>query len=415
MQKKRTRRTLHQRPALRLAAEFVAPGTRNSGRIDSLAEFTILFSEARDVRLRQQWRELRERQRRFAAFPKVGKVLRKYLSEEIAPEEAARRIRKICPDDGVARAALDFFTAPPPSAAASEKQLAVRKAEIDRSERILKSWKEASRHIEILASYANAGEPDAVKDLVELGHHAVQFLMFTKLTHPDVVRVISRSKTLWPLLVSTTSSWQKSAAQQLKGLELGKDLEVFQVRFEEARGADENYPARQWAKAAVRAIEETRWRFLTYGQYRDEFQQIVFAGRAALAKMPLWAGQSCRLGPLSKKTAPAWAKVMREMIRQQAPNFHTLPEWINQRRTAARSGRDTVGEIQNAILDDMASALKRIAPGCRNSPAEIEQAKKEKLRPATPVSGVLDERKGPSIRRLGSGDSIGTKQGNDDD
>jgi hypothetical protein len=45
------------------------------------------------------------------------------------------------------------------------------------------------------------------------------------------------------------------------------------------------------------------------------------------------------------------------------PDFHTQPEWANQRRTAVANERDSVGEIQNAILDDIVSALARLAPG----------------------------------------------------
>jgi len=256
--------------------------------------------------------------------------------------------------------------------------LAKKKADIERSERILNSWSEGSRHIEILASYANTGNADAIKNLVELGHHAVQSLMIAKMTHPEAVRAISRWEALWPVLVSSTSPCEKSAAKQLEGLELGKDMEFFHVRFERLRGADENYPARQWARTAVRTLEETRWRSLTYQQYRDEFQQLVFGGKAGLAEIPPWAAESCSLNFLSKETAPAWAKVIRDMIRQQLPDFHSRPEWKNQRSTAAQGARNTVGEVQNAILDDIASALKRIAPACRNSPAESRQVKKEK-------------------------------------
>ena len=362
---------------LRLAGEFKPPSTGTSGQGDSMAEFATLLCEARDLRLKHNRREFRKRKRMFAVFPRVGGVLRKYLSGETCPEETARRIRKLCPDDKVARAALNFFSGPPPDRSA-EKQLAKKKADIQRSERILKSWSEGTRHIEILANYAIAGDSDAIKDLVELGHHAVQSLMIAKLTHPEAVRAISRWKTLWPVLVSSTSPWEKSAAKQLKGLELGRDMEFFHVRFELPRGANENYPARQWARLAVRTIEETRWRFLTYRQYQDEFQQLVFGGKAGLAEIPSWAGKTCGLDLLSKETASAWARVMRDMIRQQIPDFHTRPEWGNQRRTAAQGARNTVGEVQNAILDDITSALKRIAPVCRNSPAESRQVKKEK-------------------------------------
>lgn len=362
---------------LRLAGEFKPPGTRTSEQVDSLAEFATLLCEARDLRLKHDQREFRKRKRMFAVFPRVGNVLQKYLSGELPPEETARRIRKLCPDNKVARAALDFFSAPPP-APSSGKQLAKKKADIERSGRILNSWSEGSRHIDIVTSYANDGDADAIKHLVELAHHAIQSLMIAKLTHPEAVRAISRWKTLWPVLASSTSPLEKSAAKQLNGLELGQDMEFFHVRFERPRGADENYPARQWAKTAVRTLEETRWRSLTYGQYRDEFQQLVFGGKAGLAEIPPWAGEACRLDVLSKKTAPAWAKVMRDMIRQQLPDFHTRPEWKNQRNTAAQSARNTVGELHNSILDDITSALKRIAPACRNSAAESQQVKKEK-------------------------------------
>jgi len=64
----------------------------------------------------------------------------------------------------------------------------------------------------------------------------------------------------------------------------------------------------------------------------------------------------------SERSLPRWKPVIRAMIREQMPEFHKHSDWGNQRRTAAASGRDTPGEIQNAILDDICSALGRIAP-----------------------------------------------------
>lgn len=282
--------------------------------------------------------------------------------ELIDRKETARRIRTICPDNEIARDVLDFFSTPPKDSLPSADQLFEEKARIDRSKRVLRSWALAGRHIEILASYANAGDADAIKNLVKVGEHAVQLLLLAKLTHPEIVRTISRSQALWPLLVSAKSSWERTAARQLKGLELGKELEVLQVRFESARGPDQNYPARQWAKAAVRTLEETRRRLIMYKEYREEFEQLIWGGKAEPPEIPRWTGATCRLPLLSKETAPAWGSVIREMIRQQIPNFHTRPEWENQRKTAAHGGRNTAGEIRNAILDDIVSALKRIAP-----------------------------------------------------
>lgn len=366
MRAKKTRRANTQRRALCLHGRFMPPGTNRNDEIDSFTEFVELFCEARDLKLKRRRRELRNRKRglkkQAPLISKVGKILQEHLADEIDQEETARRIRRICPDDKTARSLLDFFSSPPKKSLPSEAQLIREKARIDRSERILRSWTQASRHIEILATHANTGDADAITNLAELGHHVVQFLLVAKRIHPEVVRSVSKSQGLWPLLVSAKSSWEKDAARQLEGLELARNLEILQVRFTSLRGSDENYPPRQWAKAAIRTLEETRRRVMTYGEYREEFQHIIFAGKAKLAETPLWAGAACRLPFLSTETVPAWAKVIRDMIRQELPDFHTRPEWQNQRNTATHSGRNTAGEIRNAILDDIISALKRIAP-----------------------------------------------------
>ena len=53
------------------------------------------------------------------------------------------------------------------------------------------------------------------------------------------------------------------------------------------------------------------------------------------------------------------------LIREQVPDFHKAPVWESQRNTARRNCRDTRGEIQNAILDDIVSALRRLAPAAK--------------------------------------------------
>lgn len=384
MPTRRTRNSNTRSRILSLHGVFAAPSTKQSSEIGSLAEFIELFCEARDLRHKQQKRALRERKDKLSKqalyFPKISKVLRDCFAGKIETDDAGRKIRKICPDRQIAREIFDFLTSPPRALGSSQQGSTEKEADIEESEAILRSWTLASKHVELLANRAQAGYRDAIKDLVEIGHQAVQSLIVVKLTHPQLVRNVSKSKGLWPLLVSSNSSWQKDAARQLEGLELGKDAEIFHVRFASPRGPDENYPARQWAKAAVRTIEETRWRFATYGQYRDEFQELAFRGKANLAEIPDWAGDACRLPFLSKETVPVWGNAIRAMIRQQSPGFHLSPEWENQRKTAAYRSRDTAGEIRNAVLDDIVSALKRVAPDCRNSSAELKQAKKEKLK-----------------------------------
>jgi hypothetical protein len=149
---------------------------------------------------------------------------------------------------------------------------------------------------------------------------------------------------------------------KLESLQLGSGLELLRTRFRQTRGADENYPARQWAKAAVRTVEETRWRYISFAEYSGEFEQMMMEGKIDLAATPEWVTGALKLPPFSSVTARDWGKVIREMIREQASDFHTLPEWSGQRNTARQNCRDSRGEIQNAILDDIVSALRRLAP-----------------------------------------------------
>jgi hypothetical protein len=155
-------------------------------------------------------------------------------------------------------------------------------------------------------------------------------------------------------------------------LELGADTTEFKVNFRRARGTDANLPARRWAKAAVRTIEATRLRLFWFSYALRRFaSHEVFADFCVEAgwefgKRPDWVPEVAEVSAFSKKTLPGWKTAIRKMIREQMPNFHTRPEWTTQRNTAAANGRNTPGELQNAILDDIVSALASLAPdnGC---------------------------------------------------
>lgn len=355
-----TRRTLC------LHGTFMPPGTNSNADIGPTIQFLELFIEARDLQLKHRQRELVVRKQAFRKqaplMPKVGDVLQKYLSGGINAQQTARRINKICPDKKTARALLDFFSSPPCAASTTKSQVAKQKTDIARAEEVLRALKRASRNIEFLGTKACEGEADAIRNLVDIGQQIVNFLLLAKRTHPETALMISRGEVLWPVLIHSKSPDEASTTRQLEGLELGKDLEPFQARFRSARGPDENYPARQWAKAAVRTLEETRWRFFVYGGYRAEFEKMILNGSTGLPKIPKWAGAACALPSFSKDTASAWGRVIRDMIRDQIPDFDSRREWENQRNTGRHSGRNSRGEIRNAILDDIVSALLRIAP-----------------------------------------------------
>ena len=81
-----------------------------------------------------------------------------------------------------------------------------------------------------------------------------------------------------------------------------------------------------------------------------------------LSEYPSWVFDAMALKPFSADSFDEWKAVVRQIIREQVADFHLLPEWATQRMTGEASGRGTPGEIPNAILDDIVSALKRLIP-----------------------------------------------------
>jgi hypothetical protein len=172
----------------------------------------------------------------------------------------------------------------------------------------------------------------------------------------------------WPVLADDEPGWEETAIKRVAALKLGVGLRVFKVRFRQARGADANLPARLWAKAAVRVAEETRLRLFMIAQlHRDFASSGMLADFCVdygweLRPKSKWGDTAALLPPLSVAVLPKWKPVVRQMIREEMPNFHESDEWSNQRRTAAENGRDSVGEIRNAVLDDIISALVSLTP-----------------------------------------------------
>lgn len=354
------------RRELRLDAPFAPPGTPGSAGFAEFLAFHELTCEVRALRHKKRWKELRAKERKLAerskVMPKFGEALRAFLADEIDAATVARRIRRICPNKKLQREILDFFAAPSPPPTMTAEEMAREQQDIARAERILHAWKKTTLAVDLLGEHADAGEAEAIKNLADVAEHAIQRLMIAEKRHPETARKVARGRMLWPLLAGIEPGWEEEGLKRIERLELGKDLEFLRAPFRAARGTDENYPARQWAKTAVRALEETRRRVQVFGHYGEEFKELIFEQGVALAASPNWTDGACHLPPLCKDTARQWGLVIRQMIREQQPDFHSRPEWATQRNTARHSGRGTRGEIQHAILDDIVSALRRIAP-----------------------------------------------------
>ncbi len=251
---------------IRLHGGFTAPGHDEGAETRDLLIFLNLLIEARELEQRARWREVRSRERklreRSALIPKFIKVLRVYLEGEIDAETVARRIKRICPKRELQKELFEYLVTPATAPARSTEELADEEKAITRREQTLRAWRQSTRSVETLAAQAAAGDEDATKNLVDIASHAVQSLVIAERSHPEVARKVARGTMLWPLLASVEPGWEGRAAERLRRLELGKGLEVLRTSFRAARGTDENYPARKWAKAAVRTLEETRRRLM---------------------------------------------------------------------------------------------------------------------------------------------------------
>jgi hypothetical protein len=209
---------------------------------------------------------------------------------------------------------------------------------------------------------------EAAEGLVEVATQAALFLMLATRTHPEIMINVAAKTTLWPVIGREEAGWEKFAAGQISELGLGKGAPKFKSPLRKVRGSDVHLPARRWARAAVRTIDETRWKVPFFFHMVDklggsgEWATFSIHHGWDLAAYPSWVSSATKLEPLSEKTFDGWKVVVREIIREQVTDFHLLPEWATQRLTAEANARATPGEIQNAILDDIISALKRLVP-----------------------------------------------------
>ena len=219
-----------------------------------------------------------------------------------------------------------------------------------------------------LGNAAIVGDEDAAKTLAEEVVAACQWLSIVEHKQPALFGKVAQWFSQWPVLAGAEPGWEKEAVERIASLDLGASLHFMKTRLRKARGTDANLPARLWAKAAVRLIDEARFHSMTIGHLirelgsPDAMADFCVKARWEVATRREWCKEAVLLETLSQKSLPKWKAVIRKMIREDMTDFHERPEWENQRRTAAAGGRDSVGEIQNAILDDIGSALARLAP-----------------------------------------------------
>lgn len=326
----------------------------------------ILADERELVREEKEWSELKQ------AIEKLSPLFESVLKGDRAASAASVDASELVPEKALRKKVFDWYTEilsrKPEETEQADAELKVARAELNVRSRIQDHKSSITRGIESLCKSVETDGLAAAEVLLEVATYATFHLMLATRTHPEIMKEVAAMNSMWPVIAKEEPGWEKIATDQVIKLELGKGLTRFKTPLRRVRGSDIHLPARRWAKAAVHAIDETRWKapFFLHMVKKlggsDEWAAFSVMHGWDLADYPSWVSSATKLEPLSVNTFDSWKAVIREIIREQVADFHLLPEWATQRMTAEANGRNTPGQIQNAILDDIVSALKRLVP-----------------------------------------------------
>jgi hypothetical protein len=183
--------------------------------------------------------------------------------------------------------------------------------------------------LEKLSDDAFAGNQSAAKFLVELTTHLSFRICALEKKQPEIMSEIARKINVWPVATNTQPGSNEEMLARLNGLFLGKDIPPqIEPSFRKARGCDENYPARRWAKAAVRCVNTTRFMQSQLVSRKDSVDKNLEQGTWKRGVEPAWVSKAKDLPDFlqTPNVRKQWADVIREMIRQELPDFHTRPQ-----------------------------------------------------------------------------------------
>ncbi len=333
---------------------------------------------AADLNRKQRTAQQKHEEALRKAMEKVYPVLMQMGAREIEHADGQRRLAKLVPDLDLRRQAFDRcgenLVKPLLEGASSEElarfwsELAGDLEAMRQRERRGKKYLAGHGTIAELAEVAGKGDAEAAEMLVDLAAWAAGMLRCAQNLQPALFQAVARRKTHWAILVSDDTEKGKADLSRIAELDLGAELREIHVRFRKARGSDENYPARRWAKGAVRVAETTRWRLRVLSALirdfhpSDAFREYCWDSGWDLEYPEDFRFWMTELPPFSSQTLEQWKPVVRGIVKEQIPHFERSSDWETQRRTAKARGRHTLGEVQGAILDDIVSALGTIAP-----------------------------------------------------
>ena len=198
--------------------------------------------------------------------------------------------------------------------------------------------------LEMLAKEVEEDSAESAEALADIAFQATCFLQIGEKKKPELFRHAARATQFWSVIANDETDWQKEALQRVGALELGEGLQSSEFVFGR-HAAPMPICLRGWAKAAVRTIEETQLRILSFGLIIRDFgshqalADFCMETGWQIGEQPEWVHEVSGLKKFSRESLPSWKLAVRKLIREQMPDFQMRPEWSNQRNTAAASGR----------------------------------------------------------------------------
>jgi hypothetical protein len=181
------------------------------------------------------------------------------------------------------------------------------------------------------------------------------------LRHPDLFKQIAPRRNFLPSLFSIHPNTAKITAQMLRESQLGAQTPHARHTGSRAYFVSDS-PANIYARAIIKCVEFNRelepvscqqygWRKF---DRKEHMQTIVLPFPdyvEGLDSLPV---------PITPESVPAYWRKGKEIILEEMPDFHELPEWENYYRRRYKTGAKD-GAVRNAIFKDILVALKTIA------------------------------------------------------
>jgi hypothetical protein len=258
--------------------------------------------------------------------------------------------------------------------ATQEQDLAAKAKECDAEQARHDTAAKHSRDLEtgmaVVARLSDAiEEPGAAESLAFLAIFAASLLRCHVRKHPDMFKPVARTHLAWPVMATVTPAdeWFQEALNDTTSIELAADV-LASHGLKGKAWSRRHDPATAYAKRIIDTLEMNRVFLASLGKYWKHYEREDAANPGAFLLPPRWALDSLKLPPFSKASVKDWMRAARAMLTDEAPEFHTRPEWdaapFNFTANAAKRvkpGGCINGRKRQDILDRIESRMESLA------------------------------------------------------